>query len=51
MEKRRSSADLIEAYKIITGKEAIQWERFLELAASKVTRTHGYKLNRKAKEH
>ena len=26
--------ELIEAYKIITGKESIQWERFFELAPS-----------------
>ena len=29
LEKRRNRGDLIEAYKIITGKEALQWERFL----------------------
>src|SRR6218665_3614248 len=40
LEKRRSRGDLIEAYKIITGKESIQWERFFELAPSKVTRGH-----------
>ena len=34
----RCGGDLIEAYKIITGKESIQWERFFKLAASKVTR-------------
>jgi len=28
------------------GKEAIQWERFFELAPSKVTRGHRYKLFR-----
>ena len=39
LEKRRSRGDLIEAYKIITGKESIQWERFLKLAPSKVTRS------------
>src|SRR6218665_3620346 len=37
LEKRRSRGNLIEAYKIIIGKEAIQWERFFELAPSKVT--------------
>jgi len=39
LEKRKSRADLIEACKIITGKEAIglQWDRFFELAPSKVT--------------
>ena len=31
LEKRRNRGDLIEAYKIITGKEAIKWERFFEL--------------------
>ena len=36
LEKRRSRGDLIEAYKIITGKEAIHWDRFFELAPSKV---------------
>jgi len=42
MEKRRSRGDLIGAYKIITGEESIglQWERFFELAPSKVTRGH-----------
>src|SRR6218665_2176602 len=34
LEKRRSRGDLIEAYKIITGKKLIQWERFFELAPS-----------------
>src|SRR6218665_1519690 len=38
LEERRSRGDLIEAYKIITGKESIQWERFFELAPGKVTR-------------
>ena len=42
-EKWRSRGDLIEAYKIITGKEAIQWDRFFELAPTKVTRRHRYK--------
>ena len=42
--KRRKRGDLIKAYKIITGKEAIQWDRFFELASSKVTWGHKYKL-------
>ena len=33
--KSRSRGDLIEGYKIITGKESIQWERFFELVPSK----------------
>ena len=41
LEKRRSRGDLIETYKIITGKEAIQWERFFESASSKVNVTRG----------
>src|SRR6218665_1715647 len=48
LEKRGSRGDLIEAYKIITGKESIQW-RFFELAPSKVTRGHRYKLFKKRK--
>jgi len=35
LETRRSKGDLIEAYKIFTGKEALQWERFFELAPNK----------------
>ena len=30
LEKKRSRGDLIEAYKIITGEESIQLERFFE---------------------
>src|SRR6218665_2306904 len=44
----RSRGDLIEAYKIIEGKESIHWERFFELISSKVTR--GHKLFKKRKE-
>ena len=49
LEKRRSRGDLIEACKIITGKESIQWEGFFELAPSKETRGHRYKLFKKRK--
>src|SRR6218665_3067333 len=49
LEKRRSRGDLIEAYKIITGKESIQLERFFELAPSNGTRGHRYKLFKKRK--
>src|SRR6218665_985704 len=45
--KRRNRGDLIEAFKIITGKESIQWERFFELALSKVTRGHRYKFKKR----
>ena len=44
LERRRSRGDLIEAYKIITGKEAVQKEKFFELAPNKATRGHRYKL-------
>src|SRR6218665_2443544 len=51
LEKRRSRGDLIEAYKIITGKESIQWERFFELAPSMQGNSgHRYKLFKKRKE-
>src|SRR6218665_2543546 len=36
-------------YKIIAGKESIQWERFFELAPSKRTRGHRCKLFKKRK--
>src|SRR6218665_2030143 len=49
LKKRRSRGDLIGAYKIITGKESIQWERFFELPPSKGTRGHRYKLFKKRK--
>jgi len=49
LERRRSRGDLIEAYKIITGKEALQWERFFEFAPNKATRGHRYKLFKKPK--
>ena len=39
--ERRSREDLIEAYKIMTGKEALQWERFSELAPKKANRDEG----------
>jgi hypothetical protein len=47
LERRRSRGDLIEAYKIITGKEALCWEKFFELAPNKATRGHRYKLFKK----
>lgn len=47
LERRRSRGDLIEAYKIITGKEALPWERFFALAPNKATRGHRYKLFKK----
>jgi hypothetical protein len=49
LERRRSRGDLIEAYKIITGKEAVQKEKFFELAPNKATRGHRYKLFKKPK--
>jgi len=35
--KKRDRGDLIEAYKIITRKETLQWERMFELAPNKAT--------------
>ena len=49
LEKRRSRGDLTKASKIIAGKESIQWERFFELAPSKVTWGHRYTLFKKRK--
>src|SRR6218665_1099606 len=40
---------LNRSHKITTGKESIQWERFFELAPSKGTRGHRYKLFKKRK--
>ena len=49
MENRKSREDLIKAYKIITEKEQTQWERFFELAPSKVTQGCRNKLFKKRK--
>jgi len=38
----KSRKNAIEAYKIITGKEAVQRERLFELAPNEMTRGHGY---------
>src|SRR6218665_2496160 len=46
-EKEERRRHLIEAYKIITGKESIHLERFFELSPSKVTWGHKYKLFKK----
>lgn len=49
MDKRRRG-NLIEDYKIITGKEGVQWERFLVLAQNKaVWGQHRYKLFKEVK--
>src|SRR6218665_2514807 len=47
LEKRRTRGDLIEAYKIMTGKEAISAHPFLEVSLESRTRRHGYKLYKK----
>ena len=44
LEKRRSRGDLIQTYKIMTGKEEVQPERFFEKATKKSTRGHQYKI-------
>ena len=43
LEKRRIRGDL-EAYKIMTGKEAISAHQFFEVSLETRTRGHGYKL-------
>ena len=47
MEKRRTRGDLIEAYKIITGKGAISAHKFFEVSMESRTRGHGYTLYKK----
>src|SRR6218665_2899818 len=47
LEKRRTRGDLIEAYKIMTGKEAMSAHRFFEVSMDSRTRRHGYKLYKK----
>src|SRR6218665_1667917 len=47
LEKRRTRGDLIEAYKIMTGKEAISAHKFFEVSLESRTRGHGYKLYKK----
>jgi len=42
--EKQEQRRLNQAFKNITGKESIQWEKFFELASSKVTRGHGYKM-------
>ena len=44
LEKRRVRGDLIETYKLMTGKEAIPPERFFKLAGNRRTRGHEFKL-------
>src|SRR6218665_648826 len=44
LEKRRTRGDLIDAYKIMTGKEAILAHKFFEVSMENRTRGHGYKL-------
>ena len=49
LERRRSRGDLVEAYKIIIGKEEVQKEKLFELAPNKATRGHRYRLLQKPK--
>jgi len=39
--------DLIEAFKIVTGKETLWWERLFKLAPNNSTRGHGCQLFKK----
>jgi len=47
LEKRRARGDLIEAHKIMTGKEAISAHKFFEASVESRTRGHGHKLYKK----
>src|SRR6218665_2443802 len=47
LEKRRTSGDLIEAYKIMTGKEAISAHKIFKVSKENRNRGHGYKLYKK----
>ena len=47
LEKRKTRRDLIEAYKIMTGKEAISAHKFIEVSMENRTRGHGHKLYKK----
>ena len=42
MEKRRTREDLMEAYKIMTGKKAISAHNFFYVSMENRTRGHGY---------
>jgi len=43
LEELKSRGYLIKAYKIMTGREALQWERLIVLALSKATHLNRYK--------
>ena len=47
LEKRITRGDLIEAFKIMTGKETISAHKFFEVRMENRTRGHGYKLYKK----
>jgi len=42
--KEKNKWNLIEAYKIVTGKETISTHKFFEISVEIRTREHGYKL-------
>jgi len=45
--KEKNKGNLIEAYKIMTGKEAISPHKFFKISMESRTRGHGYKLYKK----
>jgi len=48
LERSRSRGNLIEAYKIIAGKESVgKWKRFFELSPTRQLGGHMYKLLKK----
>jgi len=45
--EKNKERDLIEAYKIMTGKEAISAHKFFKVSMESRSRGHGYKLYKK----
>jgi hypothetical protein len=48
LEQRRNRGDLIEAFKIVTGRDKIPAQRLFEFAVDKRTRGHSYKMIKKS---
>ena len=48
MEQRRNRGDLIETFKIVTGREKIPAQRLFEFSIDKRTRGHSYKMIKKS---
>src|ERR1043165_485799 len=48
LEKRRERGDLIETFKIVTGRDRIPAQQLFEFSANKRTRGHSYKIVKKS---